>query len=141
MIKFKLVSSSGSKFDGEAYEVLIPTEVGTVALYEDHMPMISAGTPGVISVRKTSSDSDQQLKHYAVSGGVVQIDGKNVSYLSDDVTTPEDVSEEEALEAMSRAEELVKNSNTQVALEEAKHMLRHSSARLHLARLKSRRHN
>jgi ATP synthase F1 epsilon subunit len=140
MIHFQLVSTKGTKFDGDVYEILVPAQGGTIALFEDHMPLISSCQPGIISVRKQSSDSDDEMESFATSGGVVQIDGKMVRFLSDEVTSSEELSEAEAEAAQKRAEELMSNAGDQVALHEAKRMLQHSSAKLHVARLKHRKH-
>lgn len=140
MIHFRLVSTKGTKFDDDVYEVLVPARGGTIALFEDHMPLISSCEPGVISIRKQSGDADNDMENFAVSGGVVQIDGKTVRFLSDEVNTPEELSEAEAEAAQKRAEELMAQADNQVALHEAKRLLQHSSAKLHLARLKSRKH-
>lgn len=141
MIRFQLVSLTGTKFDEEVYEILVPTAGGTVAFFEDHMPLISAAQPGVLSVRKKASDPDSAMENFAINGGVVQVDGKTVTFVADDITTPEDISEKEAQEAMKRAEELMKNAQTQTALHEARHLLLHSSARLQVAKLKKRHHH
>jgi ATP synthase F1 epsilon subunit len=140
MIHFQLVSTKGTKFDGDVYEILVPAQGGTIALFEDHMPLISSCQPGIISVRKQSSDSDDEMESFATSGGVVQIDGKMVRFLSDEVTSSEELSEAEAEAAQKRAEELMSNAGDQVALHEAKRMLQHSSAKLHVALLKHRKH-
>jgi ATP synthase F1 epsilon subunit len=140
MIRFQLVSTKGTKFNGDAYEVLVPTKDGTIALFEDHMPLISAASAGVINVRKEASDSDEQMEAFAVSGGVVQIDGKIVRFLSDEVTATNDVSESEAEAAHKYAEQLMANANTQVALNNAKQHLLHTQAKLHVARLKKHKH-
>jgi F-type H+-transporting ATPase subunit epsilon len=140
MIHFQLVSSSGTKYDDDAYEVLVPTRDGIIALFEDHMPLISAGAPGVISVRKQPSDADSEMEIFAVSGGVVQVDGKTIRFISDEVDAPNELSEAEAEAAQKRAQELMANATTHIQLHEAKNLLSHSSARLHVARLKSRRH-
>lgn len=140
MINFRLISSSGVKFDSPVYEVVVPTEAGVVALFEDHMPMVSAGSAGVISVRKKAGDSDQSMENFAVAGGVVEVDGKNVNFVSDDVATADDVSEAEAEAALARAEELMKSASNQIAINEAKQLMHHSSAKLHIAKLKKRRH-
>ncbi len=42
MLHFQLVSTQGLKYDGEAYEVLVPTTGGTIAVFEDHMPLIAS---------------------------------------------------------------------------------------------------
>jgi F-type H+-transporting ATPase subunit epsilon len=140
MIHFQLVSASGTKYNDDAYEILVPTRGGTIALFEDHMPLISAGSPGVISVRKQPSDADSEMESFAVSGGVVQIDGKTVRFISDEVDAPSEISEAEAEAALKRAQELMANAKSQVQLHEAKQLLSHSDARLHVARLKSRHH-
>jgi ATP synthase F1 epsilon subunit len=140
VIHFELVSALGTKFSGEVYEVLIPTKDGTIAVFEDHMPLLSAGMGGVISVRKKASDRDSEMDHFAVSGGVLEADGKKLHFLSDDVTAAEDISEQEAEAAVARAQELMAGAGTQVAMHEAKRSLQHSSAKLHLAKLKRRHH-
>jgi len=140
MMKFQLLSTSGTKYDGEAYEILVPTRAGVVGIFEQHMPMISAAQPGVLSVRKKSSDPDSDMENFAINGGIVEVDGKTVRFVADDVTTSDEVSEQEASAAHKRAEELVSSADSQIALHEAHRLLHHSSAKLHLAQLKKRHH-
>src|SRR5579859_645361 len=130
VMHFQLVSSQGTKYDDDAYEVLVPTRGGTIGIFEDHMPLISAAQPGVLSIRKKASDPDSALEHFAINGGIVQVDGKEIKFVADDVTTEEEVSEQEASEALKRAEELVKSADSQTALHEAHRLLHHSSAKL-----------
>lgn len=139
-LHFQLVSASGVKYDEEAYEVLVPTKDGQVAIFEDHMPLLSAGTPGVLSIRKKSSDHTNDMEHFAVYGGVLQVDGKSARFVTDDVTTTDEVSEQEAHEALERAQKLVEAAEGRQALHEAKTVLHHHTIRLHLAQLKRRRH-
>lgn len=140
MMHFQMAASSGLKFDGEAYEIMVPTKAGVISIFEDHMPLISAAQPGVLSVRKKAGDSDSSLEHFAINGGMVEVDGKTVSFVADDVTTADEISEKEAEAALARAEDLVKNADSQSALHEAHRTLQHSSAQLHIARLKRRHH-
>jgi len=107
MLKFELVSVTDTKFEGEVYEVLLPTQAGIIAVFEDHMPLISAAQPGVVSVRKQPGDKDDDMEHFAVNGGVLEVDGKTLRFIADDIDAPGDVSEKEAEAAMARAEELV----------------------------------
>ncbi len=139
-VHFQLISADGVKFEDDVYEIVVPTKDGTVALLEDHMPLISAGAPGVLSVRKKAGDHDDAMEHFAVYGGVVQIDGKTARFVTDDVTTGEEVSEREAQEALQRAHKLVESADSRQALDEAKHVLHHHTVRLHLAQLKRRHH-
>jgi ATP synthase F1 epsilon subunit len=141
MMRFQLVSALGVKYDGEAYEVLVPTGDGTIAVFEDHMPLISAARGGVVSVRVKQNDRDDDMKHFAVNGGIMQVQGKDLKFLSDDITTSEDVNEKEAESALARAEDLVKNAGSRQELAEAQRVLHHSRAQLNVARIKRRHHN
>lgn len=141
MLKFQLVSIRGSKYDDEAYEILVPTPAGTIGLFEHHMPMISAASPGVLSVRRKQSDPDSAMQSFAVNGGLVEIDGKTVRFIADDVSTPDEISEQEAAQALARAEKMVAEADSQTELHEAHRRLHHSSARLAVAKLKRRHHN
>jgi F-type H+-transporting ATPase subunit epsilon len=140
VIHFQLISTTGTKFDDEAYEILIPAQGGTIAVFEDHMPLISAADPGVISVRKKSSDKDDDMQSFAVKGGVMEVDGKNLRFVSDDISAPDDLNEKEAEAALARAEELVAKAGNQQALAEAHRTLHHSRAQLNVARMRRRRH-
>ncbi len=139
-MNFQLISATGIKFDEPAYEVIVPTKDGAIALYEDHMPLISSGAPGVLSIRKKQSDKDADMEHFAVYGGIMQIDGKNARFVTDDVTTSDEVSESEAKAALERAKSLVSGAESRVALHEARSIIMHHEARLHLAQIKSRHH-
>lgn len=139
-MQFLLVSAQGVKFDGDAYEVVVPTAAGDIAIFEDHMPLISAARGGVVSVRKHPGDSDDEMERFAVKGGVVQTRGKTLRFLSDDVTTSDEVNEKEAEAALARAEELVAGAGTAKALAEAHRLLHYSRAQLNTARIKRRRH-
>jgi F-type H+-transporting ATPase subunit epsilon len=140
MMHFQLVSAQGSKFDGDAYEVIIPTTGGDIAVFEDHMPLISSARGGVVSVRVQSGDSDDQMKHFAVNGGIMQVEGKTLRFLSDDVTASDEVNEKEAEAALARAEGLVAGAGTQQEIAEAHRVLGHSRAQLNVAKMKRRRH-
>ena len=140
MIRFQLVSPSGTKVDADVYEVLVPTQGGTIALLQDHMPLISAAAPGVLSVRRKASDRDADMEHFAVTGGIIEVDGKVARFISDEVTASHEISEKEAEVAHARAEELMKSATTQGDINEARRVLHHRVAQLHVARLKRRHH-
>ena len=140
MLRFQLVSVSGTKYDDDAYEVILPAQGGSIAVFEDHMPLISAAQPGVISIRQKQSDKDDDMKQFAVSGGILEVDGKTLRFLTDDVTAPEDVSEKEAEAALARAEDLVKNAGSQQEIAEAHRVLGRSRAQLQVSKMRRRHH-
>jgi F0F1-type ATP synthase epsilon subunit len=71
----------------------------------------------------------------------MEVDGKNLRFIADEISAPEDISEKEAEAALARAEELIANAGSQVELAAAHRMLSHSSAQLNLSRSKRRHHN
>lgn len=140
MIHFQLISGTGVTFEDEVYEVLVPTRDGQVAIFEDHMPLLSAGASGVLSIRKKADDSDNEMENFAVYGGALQVDGKSARFVTEDVTAENEVSEQEARDALARSQKLVETAGSRQALHEAKSVLQHQSAKLHLAQLKRRHH-
>ena len=83
-MKLRLVTLAGTKLEEDVYEVILPTADGQIAVFPAHEPLISVAVPGVISVRRKPTDSDDMLEVYAVSGGVIEIDGETVNVLVDD---------------------------------------------------------
>lgn len=140
MLNFQLISASGIKFEDDVYEVIVPTKDGTIAIAQDHMPLISAGAPGVLSIKRQSTDSATDMEHFAVYGGILQVAGKSARFVTDDVTTSDEVVEHEAEAALERAQKLTETATSRQALEEAKHVANAYAARLNLAKLKRRHH-
>jgi ATP synthase F1 epsilon subunit len=137
---FQLISAHGVKYDDEAYEVLVPTKDGEIAVFKEHMPLLAVGVPGVLSIRRTPSDNDDQLEHFAVYGGVLQTEGDSARFITEEVTTADEVSEQESREALERAQKLVDSAGTRGTLHEARSVAQHHEVRLNLARLKRRHH-
>lgn len=141
MMRFQLVSAKGVKFDGEAYEVIVPTAAGDIAVFQDHMPLISAARAGMVSVRIKQSDRDDDMERFAVNGGLMQVEGQTLRFMGEEITATDEVNEKEAEAALARAEELIKNAGSQKDVAEAQRLLHHSRAQLNVARIKRRRHN
>lgn len=139
-LHFQLVSANGVKYDDEAYEVVVPTKDGTVAVFEGHMPLLSSGVPGVLSVRRKAGDNESQMENFAVFGGVLQAEGGNVRFVSEDVSAEEEVSEKEAQDALERAKKLVDSASSREELRVAQTAMNHGQVKLNLARLKKRHH-
>jgi len=139
-MRLQLVSLTGLKYDDDAYEVVIPTAEGGIAVYEGHMPLVSIAVPGVLTVRKHKSDSDAARQEYAVAGGVVEIDGQSVRILVDEAEKAEDIVEAEARAAYEQAQKLKAQATTQVEIEKAQALMDRHAVRLHVADLR-RRHS
>ncbi len=140
MIHFQLVSLDGVKQDTEAYEVLLPTLDGVIGVMPGHMPLISAASHGVVSIRRNASDKDDMMEHFAISGGVIEVADNTLRVLVDEADHADEISESEAQKAYEAAQKLKREAKDQVSLEHAQSLVDRSAVRLQVAGLKRRRH-
>jgi F-type H+-transporting ATPase subunit epsilon len=138
VIRFQLVALSGTKFDEDVYEVVLPTLDGQIGVLKDHMPLVSVATNGVIAVRRESKDSDAQREFFATNGGVIEISGNKLRVLVDDADNADDIHEAEAEAAMERAKKMVAEAKDQVSLDRAQQLVDRHAVRLQVAGLKRR---
>ncbi len=138
MIHFQLVSLGGVKLDTEAYEILLPTLDGVIGVLPGHMPLISAATHGIVSVRHNATDKDDMMDVFAISGGVIEVADNSLRVLVDEADNAEEISEAEAQKAYESAKKMMAEAKDQVSLEHAQTLIDRSSVRLQVAGLKRR---
>ena len=139
MITFQLVTLSGIKFGGKVHEVLLPTPLGQIAVFEHHMPLVSLASPGVISIRHSDKDADDRLEHYATNGGVIEVLDNTVRLLADEADHADELDEAEAKKAYERAQELLKQAKDPLSLDKAQSLIDRSRVRLQVANLRRNR--
>jgi F-type H+-transporting ATPase subunit epsilon len=138
MIRFQLVALSGTKFDDDVYEVVLPTLDGEIGVLQDHMPLVSVATTGAIAVRRDSRDSDSQLEYFATNGGVIEVSGNTLRVLVDEADNADEISEADAQAAHDRALKMKAEAKDQVSLEHAQQLVDRQAVRLHVAGLRKR---
>lgn len=138
-MNLKLVTLSGTKMDEDVYEVTIPTEAGEIGVFPDHEPLVTLAKDGVITVRKQKTDSDDRLELFAISGGVVEIDGDHIRILVDEADHAPDIVEAETKKALDRALKLRDEAKDQVELEKASALIDRHATRLKVAELQRHR--
>jgi F-type H+-transporting ATPase subunit epsilon len=138
MIHFQLVALSGTKFDDDVYEVVLPTLDGEIGVLQDHMPLVSVATTGAIAVRRDSRDSDSQLEYFATNGGVIEVSGNTLRVLVDEADNADEISEADAQAAHDRALKMKAEAKDQVSLEHAQQLVDRQAVRLHVAGLRKR---
>jgi len=138
MIHFQLVALTGTKFDGDAYEITLPTLEGEIGVLQDHMPLVSVATNGVIAVRRDSKDSDASRDFFAISGGVIEVSDNTLRVLVDEADHADNINEAEAEAAMERAQQLKAEAKDEVSLEHAQQLVDRHAVRLQVASLKRR---
>lgn len=138
MIHFQLVALTGTKFDGDAYEVVLPTLDGEIGVLQDHMPLVSVATTGAIAVRKEPRDADRDREYFAISGGVIEVSDNTLRVLVDEADHADDINEAEAEAAMERAKQLKSEAKDEISLEHAQQLVDRHAVRLQVAGLKRR---
>ena len=140
MPRFQLVTLSGIKFDGDVYEVIVPTLDGEIGILPGHMPLVSVATDGVIYVRHKAADRDDMMEFFAISGGVVKVEDEVLQILVDEADAADEISETEAKAAYDRAKKLKAEAKDQVSLDKAQSLIDRSATRLKVAEIKRRHH-
>jgi F-type H+-transporting ATPase subunit epsilon len=138
MIHFQLVSLSGKKFDEDVYEVILPTLEGEIGVLQDHMPLVSVATTGMIAVRRDPKDSDAQREYFATNGGAIEISGNTLRVLVDEADHADELNEAEVQKALDRAHKMKAEAKDQVSLEHAQTLVDRQAVRLQVAGLKRR---
>lgn len=138
MIHFQLVALSGTKFDDDVYEVIIPTLDGEIGVLQDHMPLVSAATTGAIAVRRNPRDTDSQREYFATNGGVIEVSDNVLRVLVDEADHADDINEAEVQAAMERAQQMKAEAKDEISLEHAQSMIDRHAVRLQVAGLRRR---
>jgi F-type H+-transporting ATPase subunit epsilon len=138
VIHFQLVALTGTKFDGDAYEIVLPTLDGEIGVLQDHMPLVSVATTGVIAVRREPRDADRDREYFAISGGVIEVSGNKLRVLVDEADNAGDINEAEAEAAHERAKQLKAEAKDEISLEHAQQLVDRTAVKLQVANIKRR---
>jgi F-type H+-transporting ATPase subunit epsilon len=138
MLKLKIVTLAGIKYDQEVYEVLLPTLEGQIGIFEGHADLVTTADEGIIRVREKSGDKDEYMTSWVCHGGVIEIEKGVIKVLVDEASHADEVVEAVEQKALEAAKQLRSDARDQVSLDEAQKLLDRSSVRLKLASL--RRH-
>ena len=139
MIHFVLYTLNGVKFDGEAYEIIVPTLDGEIGVLPGHMPLISVATHGAIMVRKTAQERDDHREIFVISGGTVQVENDELKILVDEADHADELNEQEVQQAFELAKKMKSEAKDHVSLEHAQSLMDRQAVRLQVAGLKRRK--
>jgi F-type H+-transporting ATPase subunit epsilon len=102
MLHLELITPDGPTFEGDIDSVSLPTPQGEITVLPHHIPLISIVVPGSITVRK---GTEEQL--FAVSRGVIEVDGASLRILTDTADRAEELEEAAIEKAKAEAEKLM----------------------------------
>ncbi len=99
-IQVDIVSAEREIFSGEAAMVFAPAVLGEMGIAPGHTPLVTRLAPGEVRVKQT----DGSEAGFYVSGGMLEVQPKVVTVLSDTATRAEDLDEAAVLKAKAEAE-------------------------------------
>jgi F-type H+-transporting ATPase subunit epsilon len=114
-IQVEVVSAEESIFSGRAKFVALPGEAGELGILPGHIPLITRIRPGAVRIEK--EDGDEEFVF--VAGGILEVQPKRVTVLSDTAIRGHDLDEAKANEARKAAEEALKNAKSDIDVAKA----------------------
>lgn len=130
MLYLELITPDRVVFEGEVDWVSLPTPDGEITVLLHHIPLLSILAPGSVLFRQKEEES-----LFAVSRGVIEIDGTNVRVLADTADRATELEEEVIRQAKEKAEQLLKEKRADAEeFAEAAAMLERELARLKVVR-------
>lgn len=125
-IHVDIVSAEREIFAGEAEMLFAPARLGEVGILPGHAPMLTQLRPG--EVRIQLKGGEQQA--FYISGGMLEVQPKVVTVLSDTAVRAHDLDEAAVLKAKQEAEEAVTNNTGKVDFAKAQAELAELAAQL-----------
>ena len=134
-IQVDIVSAEKEIFSGEAQMVFAPAVMGEVGISPGHAPLVTKMTPGEVRVK----DSNGNELAFYVSGGLLEVQPRIITVLSDTAERAEDLDEAAILKAKEEAEHALHEKDSKIDYAKAQIALAEASAQLQtLQRLRKR---
>jgi F-type H+-transporting ATPase subunit epsilon len=133
-IHLKIVTPDQVLLDKEVESVSIPTVEGEITVLPGHLPILAGMKPGELKIKE-----DKKEEFFSVMRGVAEVDGKNITILTDAAEHADDIDEERAAEAAKAAKELMeKKRDGEEGYAEAMVELERSLSRIKIVRKRRR---
>lgn len=134
-IHVDIVSAEHEIYSGEAEIVFAPAEMGEVGIAPGHAPLVTKMGPGEVRVK----DNEGNESAFYVSGGMLEVQPKVVTVLSDTAQRAEDLDEAAILKAKEEAENAFHDKSDTIDYAKARATLAETAAQLQtIQRLRKR---
>jgi len=125
-IHVDIVSAEREIFSGEAEMLFAPARLGEVGILPGHAPLLTQLKPG--EVRVQLKGGEQQA--FYISGGMLEVQPKIVTVLSDTAMRAHDLDEAAVMKAKQEAEEALANNTGKLDFAKAQAELAELAAQL-----------
>lgn len=126
--KARLLTPTGSLFEGDAEGVQVPGKNGMFEMLVNHAPIMSSLEIGRVKIRKEDGSED----YYAIGGGFLELSHNNLTVLAESAESVSEIDVERAQKARDEAAEQLKEKTAD--REEAEKAMARAENRLKLAR-------
>lgn len=137
-MQLQMITLRGVKLDESVYELQVSTASGDIAVFPGHEPLVSIVKPGVAAVRRNKGD--HELEYFAISGGILTIEGDVIQMLVDEAAHGDEIIEAESQAALERAMKLRDSASDKVTLDKANQLVVEQQMKLKVAELRRRHH-
>jgi len=121
-----IVSAEAEIFSGQAEMIFAPAVMGEVGIAPGHTPMLTRLGPGEVRL-KLGEDKEES---FYVSGGMLEVQPRVVTVLSDTALRAHDIDEEAALKAKAQAEQAIADRSAEMDFAAAQAQLAEAAAQL-----------
>ncbi len=109
-IQVDIVSAEKELFSGEATMVFAPAKLGEMGIAPGHTPLVTQLGPGEVRVQ----DANGNEKSFFVNGGLLEVQPRLVTVLSDTAQRAEDLDEAAVLKAKDEAEKAIHEHDAKI---------------------------
>jgi len=127
--QLEIITAERVLFEGEVETVVAPGSEGELGVLPHHAAVMTMLQSGELRYRIGGDES-----YLSVTGGFMDIRGDHVVVLADAAEHVDEIDEDRAQEAMSRARERMASRGEDVDLERALQSLRRATVRIDIAR-------
>ena len=127
----QIATPDGIRFDGEAESLLVKCEAGDVEIMAGHADLFAS--LGIGRARIKTADGE---KIASCAGGFIAVEGGSARMIATTLEFADEIDLERALAAKTGAEEVIKTSRDDLALEKAKLKLSRALNRIKVAEQK-----
>lgn len=109
-MQLKVITPDKSVLTEDIEEIIVNTPSGQIGILPHHMPLVTAISPGEMILKIKG-----KIRHYAVTGGFLEVGREGVTLLADYAIHSEEINVEKAMEAKKRAEDVIRKTKEGVS--------------------------
>ncbi len=129
----EIITAERQVYSDQVDAVVAPGIEGQLGILPHHAPLMTVLQPGELLLRK-----DGEETYLVVTGGFMEVLGNKVTILADAAERSEEIDEGRAQAAVERAQEQIRNRESNAQLEEALRSLRRAQVRVGVSRRRRR---